>query len=193
MKSMDIIKEPNPVLRKKAEAVAIADISSRKIQSLIRHMKETLAVTPDGVGIAAPQVGESLQIFIVSEEGEEIDRIEKLAVERNAYADSDAVSEESGKTEVKKGWNYYVFVNPVVKKISKRKNERAEGCLSVPGKFGGVSRYEKITVEAYDECGKKFVRGASRFVARIIQHELDHLQGTLFIDKAEKIFEPDAR
>lgn len=191
---MNIIKEPNRTLRKKAEAVALNDIRSRRTRDLIRHMRETLAVTPDGVGLAAPQVGESLQIFVVSEEGEEIDRIEKAFLKRGggALADSRTPADDQKKSKEKKVWNYYVFINPVVKKASKRRIERAEGCLSVPEKFGEVSRHEKITVEAYDEHGKKFTRGASMFFARIIQHELDHLRGTLFIDKAKRIVQPDS-
>ena len=61
--------------------------------------------------------------------------------------------------------------------------EDAEGCLSVPKKYGVVVRHEKITVEAYDETAKKITRGSSRFFARVMQHELDHLEGVLFIDK----------
>ncbi len=181
-----IVKEPNKILRKKARPLTAAEISSPKIQGLISRMKETLASTPDGVGLAAPQAGESLQIFIVSEEAEEIDRVEKLLAEKKASLVHPAPQESE-----KKKWKSYVFINPAVKNISKRKIDRAEGCLSVPGKFGSVKRHEKITVEAYDERGRKFTRGSSRFFARVIQHELDHLQGTLFIDKADKIFESD--
>jgi peptide deformylase len=172
-----IVKEPNQILRKKAAEVPVAEIKSLSIQRLISDMKETLRQTPDGVGLAAPQVGESLQIFIVSEEAEEIDRT-RWERER-----------DSEKPYEKRLWKYYVFINPRVKKISRKKIEDGEGCLSVPGKYGTVKRHEKITVEAYDEAGKKFTRGASKFFARVLQHEIDHLDGTLFIDKAEKIFD----
>lgn len=180
-----ITKEPNKVLRKKAGAVTLREIASPKIQELIRDMKETLQHTPDGVGLAAPQVGVGLQIFIVSEEAEEIDKIEKELKKESAVK----TAETGEKPYESREWKYYVFINPVVKNMSKRRLERAEGCLSVPGKFGEVKRHEKITVEAHDEHGKKFTRGASRFFARVIQHELDHLQGALFIDRAEKVFE----
>ncbi len=181
-----IVKEPNKVLRAKAKDVPAADISGRKIQRLLAEMKVTLKNTPDGVGLAAPQVGESLRIFIVSEEAEEIDKAEKAGWKRRREDQPEIKNE---KPYEKKEWKYYVFINPVVKNISKKKLTGPEGCLSVPGKFGTVKRLEKITVAAYDEHGKKFTRGASRFFARVIQHELDHLDGTLFIDKAEKIFE----
>lgn len=144
-------------------------------------MKETLARTSDGVGLAAPQIGESLRMFIISDEAEEIDRAEERS--RRAH-DQNNTSELAYE---KRPWHYYVFINPVVKRTSKRKLKAPEGCLSVPGLFGSVDRLEKVTVEAYDEHGKKFLRGGSRFFARVMQHELDHLVGVLFIDKAERL------
>ena len=172
MPILSIVQEPNKVLRRQAKPVPIAEIESARIQKLLADMKETLKSTPDGVGLAAPQVGESLQIFLVSEEAEEIDRTYR--VKRG----------EDKKPYEKREWKYYVFINPIMKNISRKKMEDAEGCLSVREKYGEVKRHEKITVEAYDEHGKKFTRGASKFFARVMQHELDHLIGTLFIDKA---------
>ena len=179
---LPVVKEPNKILRGTARPVPVSEITKPKIQGLISDMKETLKNTTDGVGLAAPQVGEPLRLFIVSEEAEEIDRVEKELRHKKTLPQEKEPYE-------KRKWKYYVFINPAVKKVSKTKLERAEGCLSVPGKFGEVRRHEKITVEAYDENGKKFTRGASRFFARVIQHELDHLEGTLFIDKAKKVFE----
>ncbi len=185
IKPHPIVKEPDNVLRKKAAAVLIRDISAPKIQGLIAAMKAALASTPDGVGLAAPQIGKSLRIFIVSEEAEEIDRAEKQGWERQPKENP---AEKNEKPYQKREWRYYVFINPVVKNFSRRKSDGPEGCLSVPGKFGLTKRYQKITVEAYDEAGKKFTRGASRFFARVLQHELDHLEGTLFIDKVKGLF-----
>ena len=181
-----IAKESTAVLRKKTLEIPLADISSRTIQQLIKAMQETLARTPDGVGLAAPQVGESLRLFIVSEEAEEIDRTE--ATRKNEESESNTEPRELAYE--KRPWQYYVFINPVVKRISRKKLKGPEGCLSVPGVFGPVERSEKITVEAYDEHGNKFTRGASGFFARVVQHELDHLDGVLFIDKAEKLIRP---
>ncbi|MBI2640530.1 MAG: peptide deformylase [Candidatus Sungbacteria bacterium] len=192
-KNIPIVKEPNKVLRASAKDVDADDIRGKKIQKLITDMKVTLKNTPDGVGLAAPQVGKSLNIFIVSEEAEEIDKAEKRGWEKGHNDDGKPsfakASEGEKKPYEKREWKYHVFINPVVKNISKKKLEGPEGCLSVPGKYGTVKRHEKITVQAIDEHGKKFIRGASRFFARVTQHELDHLQGTLFIDKAEKIIE----
>lgn len=182
----EIVKIPHKVLRKKAAEVPLRSIAAPQIQRLIVQMKEALKNTPDGVGLAAPQIGESLRIFIVSEEAKEIDKAEKEGWKRR-QEDSPEVRNEKPYEE--REWKYYAFINPTVKNISKKKLEGSEGCLSVPGKFGSVRRHEKITVEAYDEQGKKFTRGASRFFARVMQHELDHLGGVLFIDKAERIIE----
>ncbi|MDP3769625.1 MAG: peptide deformylase [bacterium] len=178
----EIVKEPHPVLRAKARDIDVAEIGSPLIQDLIESMKKTLQATIDGVGLAAAQVGQGLRIFIVSDEAEEIDR---LAADTHVRKEN-SVSDE-GKQYPVREWNYYVFINPRVTSISRKKLNGSEGCLSVPGLFGTVSRSEKIRVEAYDEHGKKIIRGASRFFARVMQHELDHLDGTLFIDKATHV------
>lgn len=169
-----------------AKEVPPDKVKTSKIQGLISHMKEALKNTPDGVGLAAPQMGESLRIFIVSEEAEEIDKAEKKGWKRRKEENPE---EKNEKPYEKREWKYYVFINPVIKNTSKNKLSGPEGCLSVPGKYGTVRRNEKITVQAHDETGKKFTRGASRFFARVMQHELDHLEGTIFIDKAEKLIE----
>lgn len=182
---MPIIKEPHAVLRQQAHDVTLSDIPSKKIQNLIAAMKETLKGTTDGVGLAAPQVGESLRIFIVSEEAEEIDRREAA---KRKQKDTD--NHEEIRPYPPRVWKYYVFINPKAISRSQKKWEGAEGCLSVPGIFGSVKRHEKITISAYDENGKKFICGKSRFFARVMQHELDHLQGALFIDTATHIVKP---
>ena len=184
-KKLEIILTPKPALRQDAKEVPLSEIRNKKIQELIANMKETLKYTPDGVGLAAPQVNESLRIFIVSEEAEEIDRIE--TEKRKDSKKMNTIKDEDKEPYQKHDWKYYVFINPVVKKISKQKLTGTEGCLSVPGTFGPVDRQEKITVEAYDEHGKKVIRGSSRFFARVVQHELDHLVGVLFIDKAGEL------
>ena len=184
-KQLSIVISPKPVLRQAAKEVPVEKIKTPKIQELILQIKETLRNTDDGVGLAAPQVGESLRIFLVSEEAEYVDNKKLLEGEERKTKDT-LTSQEQTK---KRDWKHFVYINPVVKKISKSKIEYPEGCLSVPGQFGFVKRSEKITVEAYDETGKKFTRGASKFFARVIQHELDHLNGILFIDKVEKFID----
>ena len=178
---LPIVKEPNKILRSRAREVLPEEIRTGGIQRLIENMKATLQKTPDGVGLAAPQVGEPLQIFIVSEEAEEIDKAGRRRWEKKEGEEWERADKKP--YEVRE-WKYYVFINPAAKKTSKVFLEDAEGCLSVPGRFGIVKRHEKMIMQAIDEHGKKFIRGASGFFARVMQHELDHLNGTLFIDKA---------
>lgn len=180
-----IVTHPADVLRKNAKNVPPKHIDTPEIQMLICDMKETLKSTTDGVGLAAPQIGVALRLFVVSEEAEEINKLE-----RNPERDLDEKEEPPYE---KRDWRYDVYINPIVKRSSQKKLEDAEGCLSVPGKFGVVKRVDKITVEAYDEKGKKFVKNASRFVARVIQHELDHLEGKLFIDRAERFIDVEKK
>ena len=183
---LPIVKNPHKVLRMNAEEVLVADIASRRVRRLIANMKTTLEATPDGVGLAAPQINVPLRIFIVSEEAEEVDRAQKKGWERRSAQNQGTPNERPYE---KRPWHYYTFINPVRKNSSRRTLEGPEGCLSVPGIFGTVARGEKITVEARDEAGKKFTRNCSCFFARVVQHELDHLEGTLFIDKARDLME----
>lgn len=184
-KILPIVKEPHAVLRKQAHDIPVSEIRSKKIQNLIAAMKETLKITPDGVGLAAPQVGENLRLFIVSEEAEEIDRTQ--TARRNHQ---DTSSDNKEKPYQVREWRYYVFINPQAISRSRKKLDGPEGCLSVPGVFGTIKRHEKIKVQAHDEHGKKFICGKSRFFARVLQHELDHLDGVLFIDHATHLVHP---
>lgn len=159
----DIIQTGDKVLKEKAKDISKDKIKSKEIKDLIALMFKVLASTKDGVALAAPQIGKSLRIFIVS---------------------SKFLS--ANKEDVKQN---LVFVNPKIIKTSSKKNLLPEGCLSVEGKQGEVKRFDKITVEAFDENGDKFTRGMSGVFAQIIQHEVDHLDGTLFIDKAINVRE----
>jgi peptide deformylase len=157
-----IIQKEDPVLRKIAKEVAISDIKSVKIKKVISDMKKILATQDDGVAIAAPQIGESLRIFVVS--GKAFDIIKK----------------EEGNTD-------QIFINPKIVKVSKDKKLVDEGCLSVRWLYGKTRRATRITIEAINEKGEKIIRGASGLLAQIFQHEYDHLQGILFIDHAKNI------
>ncbi|MBU4223832.1 peptide deformylase [Patescibacteria group bacterium] len=160
----------NKVLRQKAKEVPVKDIKSKRIAGIIKKMSATLAEKTAGAALAAPQIGESLRIFIVDGE------IFSPEFSINKFAE-DKEAKKTGKAPV-------VFINPVIKKISKKQQIVDEGCLSVENVFGRLKRAEKLTIEALDESGKKFTRGASGFLAQVIQHEMDHLDGILFIDKA---------
>lgn len=157
----------NPVLRE--NALEVSDVSD--VQGIIKAMKKVLHSEKYGVAIAAPQIGESLRIFIIaghvfaSRSGEEFDA--KVHLDQ-------------------------VFVNPEVVKISKKLVVADEGCLSVPNKYGTkVERNEKITISYLDESGEKHVRGASSFLSRVFQHEIDHLNGILYTDNAIEVIEVD--
>ena len=170
---VEIVQKENSVLRKKSSEVPILDIKKPKIQKIIKDMNEALDSQYDGVAIAAPQIGISLRIFVVS--GKVFD--EDFINGRNSI-----------KNNTKKHPNL-VFINPVFKKISKDKKLMTEGCLSVRPLYGKVRRATRATIEAHDENGKKFIKEGSGLLAHIFQHETDHLEGILFIDKAKDLRE----
>lgn len=151
------------------------------MRTLISDMKRLLAREPYGVALASPQVGESLRLFIVS--GRVFLNREKKEGEADATED----------TKEKPLPPDQIYINPKLKKLSRGKKNKHEGCLSIRTLWGEVPRAEKATIEAYDEHGKKFTRGASGFLAHIFQHEMDHLDGILYIDKAVKLFEDKPR
>ena len=82
-----------------------------------------------------------------------------------------------------------VYINPKLTKLSRAKSAKHEGCLSLRGKWGTVSRAEKATIQAYDADGRTFLRGASGFLAHVFQHEMDHLEGILYTDKAIELYD----
>ncbi len=153
---LEIFSEPNPILRKVAKQLTKEDIDSKKFKKFIKDLTETMYIR-DGVGIAAPQVGESLMVCLIAK-------------------DFTPTKEKD-----------LVLINPVWEKKSIIKTLDEEGCLSVPGVYGWVKRYKKIKVKALDEHGSTICFEAEDFPARVIQHEVDHLNGILFIDKTKKI------
>jgi len=165
-----ILQKGNKVLKEIAKEVPFQEIKKRKIKNVLKKMAEALAEKKEGVAIAASQIGEPLRIFIVD------GNIWRLK--------ESAFTPENQKLPKKPP---VVFINPVIKKISKKKQIVFEGCLSVERVYGALRRPEKLTIEALDENGKKFTTGASGLLAQIIQHEMDHLSGILFTDKAIKL------
>jgi peptide deformylase len=151
-----IVQKGNKLLRGAAKSVSIKEIKSKEIKNIVKKMEKALLENKEGVAIAAPQIGEPLRIFVIAKKifGENI-LLPKL-----------------------------VFINPVIKNISKKKSLMNEGCLSVSGYYGNVQRAERLKIEALDENGKKFGLVVSGLLAQIVQHEVDHLNGILFTDKA---------
>jgi len=167
----EIIQNGNKTLRKIAKEVSISDVKTPKIKKIISDMSDALDSQLDGVAIAAPQIDISLRIFTVSGKVFDPDFIDGRTNKR---------SEE---------YPNIVFINPKIKKISKDKKLMDEGCLSVRPFFGKVRRATRVTVEAYNENGEKFEMEGVGLLAHIFQHEYDHLDGILFIDKAKDVRE----
>lgn len=167
------MQRTEPVLREIAQSVPVKDITSPRIQKIIKDMQKALASQEDGVAIAAPQIGVPLRIFVVS--GVVLDMMKKSHVDEEEFS---KIRREANMA------NDMVFINPEITKLSKTTEMMEEGCLSVRYLYGKVRRSTKATVVAYDETGKKFERGGSALMAQIFQHETDHLDGILFSDKA---------
>ncbi len=135
----------------------------KDLHELIDDMVETMRVAP-GVGLAAPQVGIS----------------ERVAVVEFGHEDDEDIPRQ-----------LYVLVNPEIVKMSDETVRGIEGCLSVPGLVGSVDRAKVVTVRAQDQHGKKLKIRAVGWLARIFQHEIDHLDGVLYTDRAVEIWQPD--
>ena len=170
-----ILEKDAPLLRKSSGSLAIKDIASTRVQELIRDMRETLEREEDGVALAAPQVGVLKRIFIVSPRAF-LPRDREISPEE--YTTLAAALRER---------EMLVYINPEIVKRSRESRELEEGCLSVRWLYGKVLRATRVSVRAYDENGKPFTRGASGLLAEIFQHEIDHLDGILFTDKAKNV------
>jgi len=171
-----IVQNEDPVLRKIAKEVPIADITKPKIQKIITDMINALSSQDDGVAIAAPQIAVSLRIFVIS----------------GKIFDEDFIrgrGSSNGNLYKKARHPDLVFINPVLKKISKDRKLLPEGCLSVRPVYGKVRRATRATIEAYNEFGKKFTKEGTGLIAHAFQHEIDHLDGILFTDKAKDLHE----
>ena len=178
-----ILQSKEIVLRKVAKEVNIKEIKTPKLQKILKEMSASLASQHDGVAIAAPQIGYSLRIFMVSGKIFEAgfpDSPTDNATRSNAVGDP--VQKDSAVKDL-------VFINPKILKLSRQKAWVPEGCLSVRWLYGKTYRSAKALVSAYDENGKKFQRGGAGLLAQIFQHETDHLNGILFIDHAKEIKE----
>lgn len=177
-----ILQKESPVLREVAREVPVNSIKSSKIKAILKEMKTALDSQEDGVAIAAPQIGYPLRIFVVSGKVQEM-------IAESKRKKIVPLEIKNGKSMPSKGAKDLIFINPILKKISKERKTVEEGCLSVRYLYGQVSRSTKATVVAFDENGNKFERGGTGLLAQIFQHEIDHLEGILFVDKAQNVEE----
>ncbi|MDX1990816.1 MAG: peptide deformylase [bacterium] len=158
----EIVKTDNPILRKKAVKVTSFDA---RFQQLVDDMVETMLDAP-GVGLAAPQVGVSQRLIVV--------RLPDDEESREEYGDLAGV--------------LYVVANPKIIKSSKKLVDGVEACLSIPGYYGEVARHEEVVITGQDRQGKEIRIKAKDWLARVFQHEIDHLDGQLYIDIAKDVW-----
>jgi peptide deformylase len=163
----NIVTLPEPVLRRKAKPITKFD---KDLQTLIDDMIDTMRDAP-GVGLAAPQVN----------------ILQQLAVIEYAEGEDEEEEEEDAKPKPKK---LYVIINPEIVKASEEKVMGVEGCLSIPGLIGEVERHQAIQVKALNRHGSPVKLKVDGWLARIFQHEIDHLNGVLFTDLATEIWKP---
>ena len=163
---MKIVQAGEPVLRQSACLLGPAEIRSREIRQLIESMREAMYDAP-GVGLAAPQVGYSLQIAVIEDKAEYM---------------RDVTSETIAERE-RRPVPFHVIVNPKIMLKPDPTPEFFEGCLSLAGFTAVVARAREVTVACLDHTGEPKVIQASGWYARILQHEIDHLNGTLYIDR----------
>ncbi len=159
----EIVQDGAPVLREIAKPVPENLFGSPELEHLIRDMSEALNAFPEGVALAAPQLGVSYRLFIVRKD-------RTLPSTEEALKSTPAVE---------------VYVNPEIVKTSRKRMKVDEGCLSVHGVYGTTKRHERVTITARRPDGSHLSRGAGGLMAQIFEHEIDHLNGILFTDHAD--------
>lgn len=158
-----IVTLPEPVLRRKARTITSFD---KNLQTVIDDMVETMRDAP-GVGLAAPQIGLSERLIVVE------------------YYEHDDDEEKEGAPK-----KLFAVINPEIVKTSEEMIVGVEGCLSIPGLLGEVERHAEVQVRGLNRHGKPVKIKAKGWLARIFQHEVDHLNGVLFPDRATRIWQP---
>ncbi len=162
-----IVQEGDPGLRSIAESVAEEDFGTPELTATLDTMISALEAEPDGVALAAPQVGIPLRIFVV--------RYDRLPPPGSPKSEGPA--------------DIGIYINPIFVNSSRRREEMEEGCLSVRGTYGRTYRHERATLRARTADGSTFERGGGGILAQVFQHEIDHLDGILFIDHALETYE----
>jgi peptide deformylase len=163
---LEILQTGQPVLRQAARPLAPEEIRSREIRDLIANMRETVRGAP-GVGLAAPQIGFPLQLAVIEDRE---DYHKEISAEQLAIRERYPVP-------------FHIIINPLIQEVKDCTIELYEGCLSLAGFLAVVPRARSVRVECLDENGHARVIDASGWYARILQHEIDHLRGTLYLDR----------
>lgn len=160
---LPILKLPTTSLRERSISVSKEQLQDAELQAFFDAMIPTM-YDDDGIGLAAPQVGRNIRVCVVGKEA-----LRQGLVDKHHHINK--------KEDL-------VLVNPIWEPTSKKMEVDTEGCLSVPTLYGTVKRYKHIHVTALDRHGNTLAFEAKNYFARVIQHEVDHLDGVLFIDRA---------
>lgn len=163
---LKIVQAGDPVLRKQSRPLTKDEIRSASIQLLIDLMRNTMREAP-GVGLAAPQIGKSLQLAVIEDRAEYLTRLSLDELEEHQRAEVP----------------FHVIINPKLTILGESSAQFFEGCLSVAGYQAIVDRALNVRVECLNERGEEVTINAQGWYARILQHEIDHLNGTLYIDR----------
>jgi peptide deformylase len=167
--TLPIIQVGAPTLRARAKSLTKDEILSVEIRDLIEQMRETMRAAP-GVGLAAPQIDRSIQLAVIEDPADLQTRLSKESL----------AERERGPVP------FHVIINPKLSVEDERLVEFHEGCLSLDGFAAMVGRYRSVRVNALNQHGDEVEYRASGWYARILQHEIDHLNGTLYIDRMIK-------
>lgn len=163
---LKIVQAGDPILRKQSRPLTKDEIRSASIQLLIELMRNTMREAP-GVGLAAPQIGKSLQLAVIEDRAEYLTRLSEHELTEHQRAEIP----------------FHVIINPKLTILNKSSVQFFEGCLSVAGYQAIVDRALDVRVECLNERGEEVTIKAHGWYARILQHEIDHLNGTLYIDR----------
>jgi len=165
---LQIVQTGDPVLRQVAKTLPVEEIRSAATQRFIEQMRDTMRAAP-GVGLAAPQIGVSIQLAVIEDR---IDYIKDISSEELTARQRSPV-------------DFHVIINPKLSIVGDETVDFFEGCLSVSGFAAVVSRARKVRVECLNERAEPITIAAEGWYARILQHEIDHLNGTLYIDRMQ--------
>ncbi len=164
-----LVAQNHPALHTIGEEISPEEFADGTVQKILKGLRSAIKTySVEGfaaVAIAAPQIGVAKRMFLIEDQSD----------------------------NEKERFPSIIAINPRIIKQSKKTHVVGEGCLSVPDLYGVVKRHTNVTLEALDENGKRFTRGAGGLLAQIIQHECDHLDGTLFIDRAHDVWPIDKK